>query len=258
MEKEREILLPAPTPWPVVLALGLALVATALVTTAALAVLGGVLILAGGVGWFFDVLPVESHVAVAVREEALPVTTARPEVERPELSRHRRLRLPVAVPPMAAGMRGGAAGSVAMAVIAMLYGWLSHRSVWYPVNLLGAVIFARNVHITVVELTRFNTPLFLIAVAIHVPTSVLVGLLYGAMLPMLPRNPILLGGGIAPVLWSGLVYSVLGFVNPFMSAQINWGWFVLSQIAYGLAAGAVVLRHARIPVSQSQADGGGR
>jgi hypothetical protein len=30
------------------------------------------------------------------------------------------------------------------------------------------------------------------------------------MLPMFPRRPILLGGIIAPVMWTGLLYSVLG------------------------------------------------
>ena len=44
---------------------------------------------------------------------------------------------------------------------------------------------------------------------IHLVTSLLVGLLYGAALPMFPRHPILFGGVIAPILWSGLLHSVL-------------------------------------------------
>jgi hypothetical protein len=31
---------------------------------------------------------------------------------------------------------------------------------------------------------------------------------------MLPRRPILLGGFIAPLMWSGLLYTALGIINP--------------------------------------------
>ena len=58
---------------------------------------------------------------------------------------------------------------------------------------------------------------FAIAVVLHGLVSTLVGLLYGAMLPMFPRRPILLGGLIAPVLWSGLLYSILGLLNPLLA-----------------------------------------
>ncbi len=47
---------------------------------------------------------------------------------------------------------------------------------------------------------------FVMAFVLHGVVSILVGLLYGAMLPMFPRRPIVLGGLIAPVLWSGLLY----------------------------------------------------
>jgi hypothetical protein len=62
------------------------------------------------------------------------------------------------------------------------------------------------------------------------------------MLPMFPRRPILLGGAIAPVLWSGLLWSILGLVNPLLESRIDWYWFVASQIAFGVVAGAVVAR----------------
>ena len=77
-------------------------------------------------------------------------------------------------------------------------------------------------------------------------TSLLVGLLYGAMLPMLPRRPILLGGFIAPLLWSGLIHSILEFVNPVLNQRIDWLWFVASQVGFGIVAGIVVSRQERI------------
>ena len=66
------------------------------------------------------------------------------------------------------------------------------------------------------------------------------------MLPMLPRRPILLGGIVAPLLWTGLLHSTLGLINPALDAHIAWGWFVASQIFYGVVAGSVVVRGERI------------
>jgi hypothetical protein len=71
-------------------------------------------------------------------------------------------------------------------------------------------------------------------------------MLYGATLPMLPRRPILLGGFIAPILWSGLLYGVLGIINPVLNQRINWFWFVLSQIGFGIVAGIIVAQQERI------------
>ena len=85
---------------------------------------------------------------------------------------------------------------------------------------------------------------------IHIVTSVLVGLLYGAMLPMIPRRPILLGGLLAPILWSGLLRSMLDLLNPLLGRYVNWWWFIASQFAFGIVAGLVVVRQQRVPVKQ--------
>ena len=82
-------------------------------------------------------------------------------------------------------------------------------------------------------------------------TCLLVGLLYGAMLPMLPRQPILLGGILAPVLWTGILHSFMGIINPALDARIAWGWFLISQVTFGLVAGFVVARQERIRTGQS-------
>jgi len=87
---------------------------------------------------------------------------------------------------------------------------------------------------------------FLIALGLHALVSTLVGVLYGAMLPMFARRPIVLGGLIAPVLWSGLIYTMLGLLNPLLESHINWYWFVASQVGFGLVAGLVVVRQSRM------------
>jgi len=70
--------------------------------------------------------------------------------------------------------------------------------------------------------------------------------LYGAMLPMFPRRPIVLGGLIAPVLWSALIYTMLGLLNPMLESHIDWYWFVASQVGFGIVAGLVVVRQSRM------------
>jgi hypothetical protein len=247
-----EIDLPAPTAWPVVLAFGVTLVFAGLVTNAAVSVLGLVSAAIGIVGWFRDVLPHEAHVAVRVVGGPPPAVTRRREVARVEVApASQRAWLPVEIYPVSAGVKGGLAGSIAMAAVAMLYGVVNGTSIWYPINLLAAGFFPNAMHLTTSELAAFHLRALLIAIAIHLIASLLVGLLYGAMLPVLARRPILLGGFVAPILWSGLLHGILNIVNPVLQRRIDWVWFVLSQIAFGVVAGFVVSRQERIHTWQA-------
>jgi hypothetical protein len=239
--------MPAPTAWPIAFAFGIALLVAGLVTSAAVSVLGALIAIAGAVGWFRDVLPYEVHERVPVVREEVRVATTRREVARmPAAPELQRAFLPLEIYPISAGVKGGLAGSVAMAIVAMLYGLISQHSVWYPINLLAAGFLPASMTDTTAKIAAFNLSVFLIAIPIHLITSLLVGLLYGAMLPMLPRQPILLGGFIAPLLWTGLLHSILGIVNPVLNARIDWGWFVVSQVAFGIVAGIVVSHQERI------------
>src|SRR5258705_9505281 len=76
-------------------------------------------------------------------------------------------------------------------------------------------------------------------------------MLYAISLPMFPRGAPWRGGLVTPVLWSGLVASTLGFINPTLNARIDWTWFVGSQIAFGLAAAWVVARTTKIATMQN-------
>jgi hypothetical protein len=245
--EEDEIQMPAPTAWPIALALGMTLLAAGMVTSAAVSVLGAILAIAGAVGWFRDVLPREAHEMVRVTPEPAIVTTARRGVVRMAIANElQRAYLPLEIYPISAGVKGGLAGGVAMAVVAMLYGLISQHSIWYPVNLLAAGFLPGAMTDTTAKISAFNMKVFLIATIIHVIISLLVGLLYGAMLPMLPRRPILLGGFIAPLFWTGLIHSILGIVNPVLNQRIHWLWFVASQVAFGIVAGIVVSQQERI------------
>ena len=252
MAVEPAIDLPAPTAWPVVVAFGVTLVCAGLVTSGAVSLLGLVCAATGLVGWFRDVLPHEAHVVVRVVDAPPPAFTRRREVARVDAaSESQRAWLPLAIYPVSAGVKGGLAGSVAMAAVAMLYGVVSRTSIWYPINLLAAGFFPNAMEMTTSELAAFHLRAFLTAIAIHLITSLLVGLLYGAMLPVLARRPILLGGVVAPVFWSGLLHGILNIVNPLLHSRIDWFWFVLSQVAFGVVAGFVVSRQGRIRTWQA-------
>ncbi|HXB21219.1 MAG TPA: hypothetical protein VNV88_07560 [Candidatus Solibacter sp.] len=243
--------LPAPTAWPLVLALGITLVFSGLVTSESVSVLGGVLVIAGAVGWFRNVLPHEAHESVPVIPEEPAIATTRRDVARLEIANQpKRAWLPIEIYPVSAGIKGGLAGSVVMAGLAMLYGLISGNGIWYPVNLLVAGFFPGAVHATTVQIAEFRMSALLLAIPIHLITSLLVGLLYGVMLAMFPRRPIFLGGLVAPIMWSGLLYTTLDIINPVMNQRIDWLWFVLSQVGFGVAAGLVVSRQQRIRTYQ--------
>ena len=243
---------PAPTAWPLALAFGATLLFAGLLTNVSLSLLGLILVVAGCAGWFREVLPHEQEVAVPVVPQELRIATERKVIERlpvaPELVR---AWLPVETYPISAGVKGGWAGSVAMAVLACTYGLLKTGSIWYPINLLAATVYSQSLKLDPAQLNSFHFDSFAMAVLLHGVGSTLVGLLYGAMLPMFPRRPILLGGLIAPVLWSGLLYSMLNLLNPLLASHINWGWFMALQVAFGVVAGLVVLGHGRIATREN-------
>jgi len=247
-----EMEVPASTAWPIVLAFGFTLLFAGLLTSASVSVLGAALAVAGCVGWFREVFPHEHEEAVAILPEDLSITTKRRVVERVRVAADvARAWLPVETYPVSAGVKGGWAGSVAMAALACGYGLLKTGSVWYPINLLAAVVYSQSLKLESAQLNSFHAESFAVALILHGIVSTLVGLLYGAMLPMLARRPILLGGLIAPVLWSGLLYSILGILNPLLESRIDWYWFTASQVAFGVVAGMVVMRQSRVPTHEN-------
>jgi hypothetical protein len=243
----RQIEVPASTAWPIVLAFGFTLLFAGLLTSASVSVLGVVLAIAGCVGWFREVFPHEHEEVVPIVPEEVSITTERRVVERlPVAPEQVRAWLPIETYPISAGVKGGLAGSIAMAALACLYGVLKAGSIWYPINLLAAVVYAPSEVPSLSQFNSFHAGLFFLALALHLFTSVIVGLLYGAMLPMFARHPIFLGGVIAPVLWSGLLYSIMGLLNPVLERHIDWVWFMASQVAFGVVAGIVVMRQSRV------------
>jgi len=237
--------LPAPTAWPFVTAFGLALLAAGLVTQPVISVIGLLLALRGAVGWFRDVLPVEQHEWVRVRpleQRARPITPVPHAVEQlhPGVAGHR-VRIPAEIHPYSSGIKGGILGGVAMAIVACLYGVVAYRSIWYPINLLAAAAVPSLAQADLAQLTAFNSTGFIVGLISHGVFSVLVGLLFAVLLPMLPsRRAAFWGSLFSPLLWSALIWATLKLINPALDARIDWIWFIVSQVAFGMTTGYVV------------------
>src|SRR5712671_4700006 len=121
----RVIEVPAPTAWPFILAFGTTLLFAGLVTSMSVSVLGAALALAGCVGWFCAVFPDEQEEVIAVAPEDIRLITDRKVVDRlPVPGDQVRAWLPIRTYPISAGVKGGLAGSIAMAVLACAYGVL--------------------------------------------------------------------------------------------------------------------------------------
>ncbi len=245
------IQVPASTGWPLVAAFGLTLIFAGLLTHVMVSTLGAVTLCMGLVGWFRQVLPHEAREAVALEKEELVRPAPSLKVRHLQIGEQgHRARLPVEIYPYSAGVRGGLVGGAAMAVLAVLYGLIGHKSIWYPINLLAAAGSARISAMSYEQLLAFDGTGLVLAFLIHAAGSALVGLLYGIALPMFPRRPLLLGGILAPLFWSGVLYAGLGIMNPALQARIDWRWFIASQFAFGIVAGFVVARHERISTMQ--------
>jgi hypothetical protein len=232
-------------------AFGLTLVFAGLLTHALVSVFGGVTLILGLVGWFRAVLPLEAHETVPVEREPGLALEPGPEVRHLQIGEQgHRARLPLEVYPYSAGIRGGLAGGAAMALLAVLYGLIGHKSLWYPINLLAAAGSAKLSAMSYQQLLAFSGSGLVLASIIHISASILVGLLYGVLLPIFPRRPMLVGGIIAPLLWSGLLYTEQGVINPALNSRIDWPWFMACQFVFGLVAGLVVARRTRVSTLQ--------
>jgi len=253
---QETIEVPTPTAWPMITALGLALLAAGLVTHLVISVVGLVIALRGAVGWFREDLPVEQVEMVSVRpaiERPQPVKVSARTVTHLEAGQaSHRVRIPSEIHPYSSGLKGGIVGGVAMAIVACAYGLIAHGSIWYPINLLAGGAMPTLARADAAQLSAFNTTAFIIALISHGVISLLVGLLFAVLLPMLPsRRAAFWGSLMAPLLWTALVWATLRLVNPLLNDRIDWLWFIASQVAFGMTTGYIIHHTATVETMQT-------
>jgi hypothetical protein len=248
--------LPVPTAYPITTAFGITLIALGLLTTLFIALVGVLIAGFGAVGWFRAVFPVPEHEYVPLARpelRAAAVKLSPRRVNHLELgSGGHRTYYPVRVHRYSSGVYGGLAGGAAMGVIAMIYGQLFHNSVWYPINLLAAAGLPKMAEADVNTLCQFNLTAFVIALIAHGAFSILIGLLYTVLLPMLPpRFEWFWGGIFTPLIWTAMIYPMFDIINPALAQRVDWVWFVICQVAFGLVGGYVVFRSEKVQTMQS-------
>jgi hypothetical protein len=146
--------------------------------------------------------------------------------------------------PVLAGVVGGLVGGAAMAVPAVLWATASGHGFWYPVNVLAGMVLSGPGAAPVAELGNFHGDWFAAAGAMHVVLSTAFGVLFALVSPRLPAipAPIVWGGLVLPMLWTGISYGLMGVVNSALQTYVSWPWFIVSQFVFGVAAAVVVLR----------------
>jgi hypothetical protein len=238
--------MPKPTVAPMVLSLGMILLAAGVVLGLGFLIVGGVVLVLGLGLWIASLLPGRGHFHEALVEpekRAKPVVGAEGLVEQMRAGRPGyRMQMPEKVHPISAGVRGGILGGLVIPVPALIYGLVSGHGIWYPVNLLAGMVMPGVDKLTVPELERFYPSLLIAGIVIHVSISIAFGLMYGVLLPTLPSipKPIAWGGLLMPLLWTAVSFSLMAIVNPALQKGVDWPSFVVSQFIFGIVAALTV------------------
>ena len=239
--------MPRPTAAPLVLAAGIGLMALGVATSLAFVPVGAIVVIVALARWVNLLVSPSGHFQeqfVAAELRAKPVLPAAGEVEKlahgvPGY----RLRLPVKVHPISAGVKGAIVGGIVMPLPALAYGHFSGHGIWWPGNLLAGLVLPNVGKMSIVELEQFHPALFVASIIIHAVVCLILGLTYGVLMPTLPNvpKPIAWGALLMPVLWTAVSFFAMGRVNPVIRLAIEWPWFVLSQFIFGIVAAIVFM-----------------
>ncbi len=159
-----------------------------------------------------------------------------------------RLLIPAEIYPYRAGIIGGLLGGFAMALIAIATTPFIHRSIWFPINLVAAVVLRDLQTASPEVLGQFMPLAFLIGLAIHLLISTAIGTLFALALPTLPGPALFWSLITGPLLWAVVQFIVLPLINPVMSELVNPGSFIVAHVLYSLVLGTWVIRYPKVPV----------
>ncbi len=157
------------------------------------------------------------------------------------------VHIPAMVYPYRAGVYGGLLGGLAMVPVALSYGLLSGRGIWYPINLVAATLIRSWQQASPDQVAQFSLAGLVVGLAIHIVMSAGLGLLFAVLLPTLPGQPLYWAFLVGPILWSGAVYAGLPLLNPVMAQYIDLPSFAAANILYSLVLGVWVAHTPKVP-----------
>ncbi len=160
----------------------------------------------------------------------------------------RAARVPEQVYPYTAGLVGGLLGGLAMIPVALAYGAISGTGPWYPVNMIAATVIRAWQNASISQLERFNFGGLVFGLLIHLIVASVLGLVFGILLPTLPRSPLFWAFIVGPVLWATALYVALPLINPVMAHYVDLASFAIANIVYSLVLGIWVERTPKISV----------
>lgn len=242
--------MPRPTAAPMVLALGMAMLAGGVPFGLGFFIIGGMVIIAGIYLWIAQLLPGRGHVQEEIEEPVEKLIEVQTQGSVTHLHQGMpgyRLLLPQSYHPISSGVKGGIVGGIVMPITAIIWGVMTGHGIWYPVNLVAGLVLPGIDKMSDETLQQFNFPLFMVAGSIHIVMSLIIGLIFGVLLPTLPTVPraIAWGGLLAPLLWSGVSYALVKTMNPVMERQVSWPWFIAAQFVFGAVITGLIRRSGR-------------
>lgn len=234
-----------------VAAFGMTLLAAGIVTNWVVAAVGLVVMMTGIVVWFLESNPFSTEVLSPLLKGPDPIVPRTAKVAHLMADAGHRARIPMEIHPYSAGIKGGLIAGVVMAMFASVWGLIAHGSLWYAVNLLAGTMLTGYVDMTLEELTAFHTEGLMVGIVIQVVMSLSVGVLYGVVLPLIPRFQMVTSGIIVPLIWTALMWGSLSIVDPTLQIHIEWIWFIAAQVVFGLVAGWYILRTEKVKTMQN-------
>ncbi len=253
-ERETGVYLPAETSAPLYLALGLALLLASLVISVLFAYAGAAVLLWGGVGWWREMFPLEKKEFVpapAGELKAPPGAIPRRVMDISAGEDRHRARLPLEYHPYTAGLKGGLVAGIVMAAAAAAHGVIFEGDLWHPFQGFARIVLPLFGVSVPGPGAGFGWGIIAAAGVVHVVLSLLIGLVYAAVLPMFPGHPRFWGGLAAPLLWSAGGFLCIELVEPGVVTQVDWPAFVFLQVVFGATAGEVISRSTPVRTLQS-------
>lgn len=154
--------------------------------------------------------------------------------------------VPAMVYPYKVGVTGGALGGSAMVAVALIYGVVSGRGIWLPVNLVGATLILDLQGAPLEKLAEFNAAALIVGVILHATISIGIGFVFAVLLPTLPGPPVIWSLTVGSLLWALASLLILPALNPTMAEHVDVPSFLIAHLVYGIVLGWWIPRTPKI------------